>query len=131
MLEAMKDIKINEKINKRTGIWLGVIMILFLVSKVVNPLIFPYYVATTDPMLYSTTIEFQSWIKLVFNIFHRSADIVIGIFLFLEAKKVNYNKILWLGLGLVFGIIALILFYVYRVYEKLEDSDHTKVNKSH
>lgn len=120
----------NAKLNKRTASWLGIIMILFIVTKITSPLIFPYYVSNSDPNLYTTTLEYQAWIKLFINIFLRSTDIVIAIFLFIEAKKVKYNKILWLGLGLAFGIVAIVLFYIYRIYENTQNNNQNESSEN-
>mgnify|MGYP006144566131 CR=1 FL=1 len=104
-------------LNKKTAIGLGIVMIIYVIIKIANPLFFPYYVDSIDPSLYTKHLEYQLWLKLIYNVFLRGTDLAIGVFLIFEAKRVHFNKVLWFGLGAVFGIVALILFYIYRIYE--------------
>lgn len=113
-------------LHKKTAIGLGIIMIIYIIIKIANPLIFPYYIDSIDPSLLTKTIEYQSWLKLIYNVFMRGTDLAIGIFLIFEAKRANYNKVLWFGLGAAFGLIALILFYIYRIYENTNPKQEDK-----
>jgi hypothetical protein len=122
----------NDILNKKTAIGLAIIMIIYVIIKIANPLIFPYYIDSIEPSMYTKHLEYQSWIKLIYNVFMRGTDLAIGIFLIFEAKRAGYNKLLWFSLGAVFGIIALILFYIYRIYENTKpnrnDNSATNIN---
>lgn len=107
----------NDILTKKTAIGLGIIMIIYVIIKIANPLFFPYYVDSIDPSLYTKDLQYQSWLKLIFNVFLRGTDLAIGIFLIFEAKRAQYHRVLWFGLGAAFGMAALILFYLYRIYE--------------
>jgi hypothetical protein len=113
----------SDILNKKTATGLGIIMIIYVIIKIANPLIFPYYVDSIAPSLYTKHLEYQSWLKLIYNVFMRGTDLAIGIFLIFEAKRVHYNRVLWFGLGAVFGIIALILFYIYRIYDNTKPKE--------
>lgn len=116
----------NEIFNKKTTIGLVVLIIVYLIVKIANPLIFPLYIKSIDPSLYTKTLEYGSWIELLHNIFMRGFSLAVGILLIFEAKRANYNKLLWFCLGAAFGIISLILFYIYRIYENTKPkSDET------
>lgn len=107
----------NDILNKKTAIGLVVIMIIYIIIKIVNPLIFPYYVDRIDPSLYTKELAYQSWISLIHKVFISGYSIAIGVFLIFEAKRANYNRLLWFCLGATFGLSTLILFYIYRIYE--------------
>lgn len=116
----------SDILNKKTAIGLGVIMTIYVIIKIGNPLIFPYYIDSIDPSLYSKTLEFQSWMNVIHNVFIQGTYFAVAIFLVFEAKRVNYNRVLWFGLGAVFGIIALILFYIYRIYDNTKPKELDK-----
>jgi phosphoglycerol transferase MdoB-like AlkP superfamily enzyme len=122
----------NDILNKKTAIGLVVIMIIYFIIKIANPLIFSYYVDNIDPSLYTKELAYQSWIKLIHNVFMRGASIAVGVFLIFEAKRANYNRLLWFCLGATFGLITLILFYIYRIYENTKpnrnDNSATNIN---
>jgi hypothetical protein len=107
----------NDIFNKKTAIGLSIIMIIYIIIKIASPLIFPYYIESIDPSLYTKALEYESWLKTLFNVFMKGTDLAIGIFLIFEAKGAKYNKVLWFGLGAAFGLVALMLFYIYRIYE--------------
>lgn len=107
----------NYILNKKTTVGLVIIMIVYIIIKTANPLLFPYYVESIDPSLYTKELTYQSWIRFLHNVFMRGSNIAVGIFLIFEAKRANYNRLLWFCLGVTFGLIILILFYIYRIYE--------------
>jgi len=116
----------NKILSKKTTIGLIVLMIVYLLIKIGNPIIFPYYVKASDPSLYVHELNYQSWIRLFLNLLLRGFSIAIGIFLIFEAKRANYNRLLWFCLGAIFGLIALILFYIYRIYENTKPAEDEK-----
>ena len=103
--------------NKKTAIGLGIILILYILVKILSPFYFPFYVEKVDPSLFEVAESYNTWLQTLFNVFIRITDIAVGIFLVVEAKRAEYNRLLWFGLGAVFGLISLILFYIYRIYE--------------
>lgn len=54
-----------------------------------------------------------------------AVQIGIAIWLYMLAKKENASPWIWALLGLVSGILAPILFYVIKVYEKLNQGQKT------
>jgi hypothetical protein len=112
--------------NRKTAIGLGIIMTLYVIIKIVSPLYFPYYIQKVDPSLYNVALKYETWLKTLFNAFIKGTDIAVGIFLVFEAKRAEYNRLLWFGLGAVFGLISLILFYIYRIYE---NTNPKKINE--
>jgi hypothetical protein len=66
------------------------------------------------------------FLNYLFGLFALLVDIAIGIWLYKEAKNKNQSKIIWPIFGLVFGLPALIFYYVYRIYDIQQD----KLNKN-
>ncbi|MFO8012860.1 MAG: hypothetical protein R6X20_06085 [Phycisphaerae bacterium] len=47
-------------------------------------------------------------------------QIAVGVWLFAAARKAGASPWVWLVFGLLFGVVAAVLFYVWRLYEKAE-----------
>ncbi len=71
-----------------------------------------------------THLEYsEKYIKMMkfithFYIFKYIKMIVIGIWLFYEAKRHKQSKTIWTVIGIIFGILGVILFYVYNIFYK-------------
>ena len=71
----------------------------------------------------SESNEAISYLKstaLIRSILTVSVQIGIAIWLFFEASKGNESRWVWLLFGLIYGILAAILFYIIRAYELLK-----------
>ena len=44
-------------------------------------------------------------------------NLAIGIWLFIQARQSNNVPWIWLLFGLIYGLIAAVLFYILRIYE--------------
>jgi len=56
--------------------------------------------------------------------FSRSlVGIGVGIWLFILARRENATPWIWLLLGLVFGLMAVVLFFLMKVYESVRPAD--------
>ena len=79
-----------------------------------------------NPRMYGEVIETRAWLDLLHLIFTKGFGIAVGIFLIFEAKRANYNRTLWFCLGAIFGLVALILFYIFRIYDNTKPKDDDK-----
>ena len=107
----------NDILSKKTAAGLVFIMILYVVFRLAGPLLAPFYTPSFNANTLGELRETRIWFDLMHGIVTQGFGIAVGIFLIYEAKRVNYNKALWFCLGAIFGLIALILFYIYRIYE--------------
>jgi len=114
----MMDKHTNKDIlNRKTTIGLVVLMFIYLIVKLTAPMLIPMYNAWLSPQEFYNVSETRLWLDFIYVFVNQGFNIAIGVFLIFEAKKANYHRVLWFFLGSLFGLIALILFYVYRIYE--------------
>ena len=118
----MKD----EILNRKTTIGLVVIMIIYVAFRLTAPLVAPLYVRYLNPEMYVELTETRIWLDLLEVIFSRGFGVAVGIFLIFEAKRANYHRGLWFCLGAIFGLIALILFYIFRIYDNTKPTNNGK-----
>jgi O-antigen/teichoic acid export membrane protein len=116
----------NDILNKKTTTGVVVIMIVYVIFRFTGPLLVPLYLSYIDPEMYGEVLETRAWLELVQVIFTRGFGLAVGIFLLYEAKKVHYNKALWFCLGTLFSLTALVLFYIYRIYQNTRPKDDNK-----
>ncbi|PHR31312.1 MAG: hypothetical protein COA38_08360 [Fluviicola sp.] len=113
-------------LNRKTTIGLVVIMLIYVIFRFASPLLAPLYVHYMNPRMYGEVIETRAWLDLLHLIFTKGFGIAVGIFLIFEAKRANYNRTLWFCLGAIFGLVALILFYIFRIYDNTKPKDDDK-----
>lgn len=117
-MQTNKDI-----FNRKTTTWLVVLMLVYVIFKLTAPILRPMYIAWLSPHEYYDVTDTRLYLEFINVIVHQAFNIFVGIFLIFEAKRANYNKALWFFLGAIFGLIALILFYVFRIYENTGQND--------
>lgn len=97
--------------------FLIVIMILTIISIAgtyfCNILLVRLYGATE----YGQMVLFNKGVASIFLVFKFLVHICIAIWLFVTARE---NKWAWLVLGIFFGLLAAIFFYLLRIYELLK-----------
>ena len=98
--------------------WLAIVVIVLLISSkflsffgtsLISRLYGPEYagVLTTNIKL---IVTIRSLISIMVNL-------AIGIWLFIQARQSNNVPWIWLLFGLIYGLIAAVLFYILRIYE--------------
>jgi hypothetical protein len=76
---------------------------------------------------YGQMVLFNKGIASIFLVFKFLVSICIAIWLFVTARE---NKCAWLVLGLFFGILAAIFFYLLRIYDLLRAKSEVDDNPS-
>lgn len=73
---------------------------------------------TEQSALNAFTIQTRS-LAFIYSVFSLSVHIGCAIWLYIETKKENTPTFVWLVLGLFSGVIAVILWYLKGIYDKL------------
>ena len=90
-----------------------VIIILWLVTLFVSPFLFNIiFLNFLDLETFSALSTMETTINLALLFLRHIVEFAIGVWLFFHAKSMNSAKWLWLMLGFVFGINAVILYYL-------------------
>ena len=76
---------------------------------------------------YGQMILFNKIVASIFLVFRFLVHICIAVWLFVTARE---NKWAWLVLGLFFGLLAAIFFYLLRIYEMLRDKSEVEANSN-
>lgn len=95
-----------------------VLMVLLGIIAYLFPLFRDFYLVS----LYGGNIPYleeRSWELFTFIVIALQ-NVVAGIWLWALARKDELNKLVWAVFGLVFGLIAVGIFYLVRLNEKLE-----------
>ena len=107
--------------------FLIVIMILTIISiggtYLSNILLARLYGATE----YGQMVLFNKGVASIFLVFKFLVNICIAIWLFVAARE---HKWAWLVLGIFFGLLAAIFFYLLRIYEILRTKSEVEVDSS-
>ena len=74
---------------------------------------------------YGEMVLFNKGVASIFLVFKFLVNICIAIWLFITARE---NKWGWLVLGIFFGLVAAIFFYLLRIYEILRASSEVEAN---
>lgn len=107
--------------RKRITVSFSILLIVYIVFRVLGYFLIPLIngiLSSSDYEQMSFTLSLLGTIQLFFNY---GFNLAVGIFLISEVKKYGHSKLLWFSLGSVFGLLSVILFYVYRIFEM-----HTK-----
>ena len=118
----MENKGLTSILNKKTTTGLVVLMIIYTAFRFIGPFLIPLFNANLSAHDYGEILSTRGVLEFIHTIVQFGFNIVIGVFLISQAKQVKYNKALWFSLGAVFGMIAIILFFTFRIY------DNTKSN---
>lgn len=113
-------------LNRKTRVGLVIIMLIYVTFRLAAPLLFPLYAHYLDTSMYGEVIETRAWLDVLHMVFTRGFGIAVGIFLIFEARRANYHRALWFCLGAIFGLVALILFYIFRIYDNTKPKNIDK-----
>lgn len=119
---------IGETIPKINSIGI-ILIILFILNIAGGYLITPYLTSIFDVeeySKYSLTIRVASIIKLTLGYI---LNIVLAIWTYREANKQNEKPIIWTVLTLFFGLIAIVLFYLFLLIKELKILNQKLENK--
>ena len=101
------------------------ILILFIIVNVSS-----FFVRFTDFFFPASISDyFTMQVKLLgsmFFLFGISVNIGSSIWLFISAKKLQTQPLVWCLLGLFAGLIAILLWYSIRIYEILKDREFSE-----
>ena len=98
--------------------WLAMLVIILFIasnflsffgSALISRLYSPAYVGTQSLIL-SLTTSIRSLLSIIVNL-------AVGIWLFIQAKHLQSTPWIWLLFGIVFGLIAAVLFFVIKLLE--------------
>lgn len=64
----------------------------------------------------------MSFVSLIYIIFGHVINIGAAVWLFIEAKKTDSSKGLWATLGLFGGLIAVVLWYLRKIFHVLDEA---------
>ena len=103
-------------IEKRIGFAILALCILLVVNRV-----YGFFIA---PLLFSSDIGSGFWVRshLVsggYFVISILGNVVVAIWLNLEAKRLHRKRFIWTIFGLFFGIVAALLFYVIEIYNEI------------
>ena len=97
-----------------------ILLILWVLTLIPNPLLniiagrlYAHEEYMAFRLLSSSLVSIQALLGL-------AVQIGVGVWLFTEAKKENDTAWLWLVLGLVFGLIAAVLYFLMKIYDELK-----------
>jgi hypothetical protein len=119
---------IGESIPKIDSIGI-VLIILFILNIGGGPLMIPYLTSrfgVEEYSQYSMTISVASIVKLTLGYL---LNIVLAIWTYREANKQNEKPIIWTVLTLFFGLIAIVLFYLFLLIKELKILNQKLDNK--
>jgi uncharacterized protein YacL len=105
------------QIDKRIAIVLFFLVAFLIANNVLGFSLYPLLLGDTDVIAdYSLR---QNLISIGFFLITMASHIVIAIWLNIESKKLNRNRLVWTVFGLFFGITAAILFYLIEIYNEV------------
>ena len=107
--------------------FLIVIMILTIIS-IAGTYFFNFFVARLyGYSLYGEMSLFSKLIASIFLVFKFLVNVCIAIWLFVTARETKWA---WLVLGVFFGLLAAMFFYLFRIYELLQSKAEVRDRSS-
>jgi len=76
---------------------------------------------------YGQMLLFNKIVASIFLVFRFLVHICIAVWLFVTARE---NKWAWLVLGVFFGLLAAIFFYLFHIYEMLRAKPEVEANSN-
>jgi len=110
---------LGESIPKISSIAI-ILIVLFILNIIGGYLITPYLTSIfgeEEYGQYSMTISVASIVKLTLGYL---LNIVLSVWTYREAKKQNEKPIIWTVFTLFFGLIAIVLFYLFLLIKELK-----------
>lgn len=108
--------------NRKSITGIVILLIVYVVFKYTGPMILTLINSMSDPNEYLEVYSTTKNLSYILNLIKYGFSLAIGIFLIFEAKREGMHRGLWFCVGAIFGIVGLILFYIYGIYELLKKS---------
>ncbi|MEA3559967.1 MAG: hypothetical protein U9R75_12005 [Candidatus Thermoplasmatota archaeon] len=107
----------NVKIDRRIGIVLLLLIVLMVLNNVAGFVIYP--AMRNGNWDLSEFFMREYYISLGIFFLGFLSRIVIAVWLNMEAKRFGRSRLIWTVFGLIFGLIAAILFYIIEIYNEI------------
>ncbi len=107
--------------DKKIIVGLSILGFFYLLFRVFSYILIPYFIVELTPQAYDEMELIKIKLGTLEMFFNYGFNLICGVFLYIQSRKnrqIEYHLI-WLFLGGMFGIGAIVLFYIYMIYLKL------------
>ena len=113
---------------KNLNIAIIILAIIWVISTFSNPIteiFIAQKLSFQEFSIYKNSVVYLTYIKSTVEIL---INILIGCWLYFNAKVNSRPKTIWFLLGLIFGFFSIILFFIIPIYNELKNKKIQKIN---
>ncbi len=114
-----KDTRRKYDIDKKIGLVVGLLVVFMILNSIVGFLVYPLIINLFGSDGLADFNMNQFLISIGIFILTVLGNLVIAIWLNVEAKRLKRDRLVWTVFPLFFGIVAAMLFYLIEIYNEL------------